>query len=68
MPGKLLHVKSNAIVVTRDKQSIGVGAGQMNRVGATKIALEQARKIIWAVLASDAFPFRDTVDLAPGWE
>lgn len=60
------HVKSNAIVLTRDKQSIGVGAGQMNRVGAAKIALEQAQgKIVGAVLASDAFfPFRDTVDLA----
>ena len=60
------HVKSNAIVVTRDKQSIGVGAGQMNRVGAAKIALEQAQgKLSGAVLASDAFfPFRDTVDLA----
>jgi len=60
------HVKSNAIVVTKDKQLIGVGAGQMNRVGAAKIALEQAgERSKGAVLASDAFfPFRDTLDEA----
>ncbi|OAT80329.1 bifunctional phosphoribosylaminoimidazolecarboxamide formyltransferase/IMP cyclohydrolase [Desulfotomaculum copahuensis] len=60
------HVKSNAIVVVRGQQLIGVGAGQMNRVGAARIALEQAGdKARGAVLASDAFfPFRDTVDEA----
>ncbi|MGQ9557771.1 MAG: bifunctional phosphoribosylaminoimidazolecarboxamide formyltransferase/IMP cyclohydrolase [Desulfurispora sp.] len=60
------HVKSNAIVVTRGRQLLGVGAGQMNRVGAARIALEQAgEKARGAVLASDAFfPFRDTVDVA----
>lgn len=60
------HVKSNAIVLTRDKQSVGVGAGQMNRVGAANIALEQAQdKAQGAVLASDAyFPFGDTVEQA----
>lgn len=60
------HVKSNAIVVTKDGQSIGVGAGQMNRVGSANIAFEQAgEKSNGAVLASDAFfPFRDTVDAA----
>ena len=36
------HVKSNAIVVTDSQMTLGVGAGQMNRVGATKIAFEQA--------------------------
>ncbi len=36
------HVKSNAIVVCNDQMTLGVGAGQMNRVGAAKIALEQA--------------------------
>ncbi len=58
------HVKSNAIVITKDKRTLGVGAGQMNRVGAAKIALEQAgTKVKDAVVASDAFfPFRDTVD------
>lgn len=60
------HVKSNAVVVTKGKQLLGVGAGQMNRVGSAKIALEQAgEKAKGAVLASDAFfPFRDTVDQA----
>ncbi|MEG6617287.1 bifunctional phosphoribosylaminoimidazolecarboxamide formyltransferase/IMP cyclohydrolase [Peptococcaceae bacterium 1198_IL3148] len=60
------HVKSNAIVVTKDRQLIGVGAGQMNRVGSANIAFKQAGdKVKGAVLASDAFfPFRDTVDAA----
>lgn len=60
------HVKSNAIVVTKNKQLLGVGAGQMNRVGAANIAFKQAgEKARGAVLASDAFfPFRDTVDAA----
>ncbi|MFP7255007.1 bifunctional phosphoribosylaminoimidazolecarboxamide formyltransferase/IMP cyclohydrolase [Terribacillus goriensis] len=60
------HVKSNAIVVAKDDQTIGVGAGQMNRVGAAKIALEQAgEKAEGAVLASDAFfPMPDTVEAA----
>ncbi|HAX77083.1 MAG TPA: bifunctional phosphoribosylaminoimidazolecarboxamide formyltransferase/inosine monophosphate cyclohydrolase, partial [Cyanobacteria bacterium UBA11372] len=60
------HVKSNAIVVTRDRTTIGVGAGQMNRVGSTKIALEQAgEKAQGAFLASDGFfPFDDSVRTA----
>lgn len=60
------HVKSNAIVVTDKFSTLGVGAGQMNRVGAAKIALEQAgEKAKGAVLASDAFfPMDDTVDTA----
>lgn len=60
------HVKSNAIVVARDSKTIGVGAGQMNRVGAAKIALEQAGALSHgAVLASDAFfPMADTVEAA----
>lgn len=60
------HVKSNAIVVAKEGRTLGVGAGQMNRVGAAEIALKQAgEKAKGAVLASDAFfPFRDTVDLA----
>src|SRR5690625_2217454 len=36
------HVKSNAILLGKNKQTVGVGAGQMNRVGAAKIAIEQA--------------------------
>jgi phosphoribosylaminoimidazolecarboxamide formyltransferase/IMP cyclohydrolase len=57
------HVKSNAIVITKDRTTLGVGAGQMNRVGSAKIAIEQAaNKIQGAVLASDGFfPFDDSV-------
>lgn len=60
------HVKSNAIVVTRDRATLGVGAGQMNRVGSVKIALEQAgEKAQGAILASDGFfPFDDSVRTA----
>ncbi|WP_339061024.1 bifunctional phosphoribosylaminoimidazolecarboxamide formyltransferase/IMP cyclohydrolase [Tepidibacillus marianensis] len=60
------HVKSNAIVLVKGKQTIGVGAGQMNRVGAAKIAIEQAGdKAIGSVMASDAFfPMPDTVEEA----
>lgn len=60
------HVKSNAIVVSRDRTTLGVGAGQMNRVGSAKIALEQAgEKAQGAVLASDGFfPFDDSVRTA----
>lgn len=60
------HVKSNAIVVTRDRATLGVGAGQMNRVGSVKIALEQAgEKAQGGTLASDGFfPFDDSVRTA----
>ena len=60
------HVKSNAIVLAKDNQTIGVGAGQMNRVGSAKIAIEQAgEKAKGAVMASDAFfPMPDTVENA----
>lgn len=60
------HVKSNAIVVTDSQMTLGVGAGQMNRVGAAKIAFEQAgEKAKGAALASDAFfPMSDTVEAA----
>ncbi|MDD4184218.1 MAG: bifunctional phosphoribosylaminoimidazolecarboxamide formyltransferase/IMP cyclohydrolase [Candidatus Izemoplasmatales bacterium] len=60
------HVKSNAIVIVRDHMTVGVGAGQMNRVGAAKIALEQAQELAkGAVMASDGFfPMNDTVTLA----
>lgn len=60
------HVKSNAIVVTRDRTTLGVGAGQMNRVGSVQIALEQAgENAKGAVLASDGFfPFDDSVRTA----
>ncbi len=60
------HVKSNAIVVADQGMTLGIGAGQMNRVGAAKIALEQAgSKAEGAALASDAFfPMDDTVEAA----
>ena len=60
------HVKSNAIVVSRHRTTLGIGAGQMNRVGAVKIALEQAgEKAKGGYLASDAFfPFDDSVRTA----
>ena len=61
------HVKSNAILVAKDETTAGVGAGQMNRVGSAKIALDWAKEhnITSLVLASDAFfPFDDTVRLA----
>lgn len=61
------HVKSNAILVAKNKVAIGVGAGQMNRVGSAKIAMEWAKSNGYTsmVLASDAFfPFDDTVKLA----
>lgn len=60
------HVKSNAIVLAKDDMTIGVGAGQMNRVGAAKIAIEQAgEKAKGSIMASDAFfPMPDTVEEA----
>jgi phosphoribosylaminoimidazolecarboxamide formyltransferase/IMP cyclohydrolase len=58
------HVKSNAIVLVRNGVSLGVGAGQMNRVGSLEIAIKQAGdKAKGSVMASDALlPFRDSVD------
>ncbi len=58
------HVKSNAIVLIKDGVTVGVGAGQMNRVGSLAIAIEQAGdKAKGSVMASDALlPFRDSVD------
>ncbi|MDZ5606080.1 bifunctional phosphoribosylaminoimidazolecarboxamide formyltransferase/IMP cyclohydrolase [Bacillus pseudomycoides] len=60
------HVKSNAIVLAKDNMTIGVGAGQMNRVGSAKIAITQAgEKTQGSALASDAyFPMPDTVEEA----
>lgn len=60
------HVKSNAIVLAKDDMTVGVGAGQMNRVGAARIAIEQAGELAkGSVLASDAFfPMGDTLELA----
>jgi phosphoribosylaminoimidazolecarboxamide formyltransferase/IMP cyclohydrolase len=64
--GVVKYVKSNAIVVAKGKQTLGVGAGQMSRVDSVEIALKKAGTLCkGAVLASDAFfPFRDSIDLA----
>jgi phosphoribosylaminoimidazolecarboxamide formyltransferase/IMP cyclohydrolase len=62
------HVKSNAITLATAMRTVGIGAGQMNRVGAAHIALEQAKAAGFTkglVLASDAFfPFDDVVRMA----
>jgi len=63
------HVKSNAIVFANENQTLGVGAGQMNRVDSVRIAAMRAERfdlpLKGSVLASDAFfPFRDNVDEA----
>jgi phosphoribosylaminoimidazolecarboxamide formyltransferase/IMP cyclohydrolase len=59
-------VKSNAIVLVKGRQLVGVGAGQMSRLDSVRIAVSKAgEKAKGAVLASDAFfPFRDGPDLA----
>jgi len=58
------HVKSNAVVLVRDGQTIGIGAGQMSRVDASRMAVLKARSSpVGCVAASDAFfPFRDGLD------
>ncbi|WP_282034477.1 bifunctional phosphoribosylaminoimidazolecarboxamide formyltransferase/IMP cyclohydrolase [Metabacillus indicus] len=60
------HVKSNAIVLAKNQMTIGVGAGQMNRVGAANIAIEQAGTLAkGSAMGSDAFfPMSDTVEAA----
>lgn len=60
------HTKSNAIVYARDKQTVGVGAGQMSRVDSVKIGAMRAQlPVAGSVIASDAFfPFRDGIDEA----
>ncbi|MGI5876340.1 MAG: bifunctional phosphoribosylaminoimidazolecarboxamide formyltransferase/IMP cyclohydrolase [Dethiobacteria bacterium] len=60
------HIKSNAIVITKRQQTLGIGAGQMSRVGSVQIAVKQAgENTKGSVLASDAFfPFKDGVEIA----
>ncbi len=65
------HTKSNAIVIGKNKQSVGIGPGQVNRIWSTKQCFEHAVELIGedaskgAVLASDAFfPFDDCVEAA----
>ncbi|MEW5945673.1 MAG: bifunctional phosphoribosylaminoimidazolecarboxamide formyltransferase/IMP cyclohydrolase [bacterium] len=60
------YVRSNAIVLARDAQTIGTGAGQMSRMDSMRLALEKAgNRCLGSVMASDAFiPFRDVIDEA----
>ena len=67
------HVRSNAIVLAKATQAVGVGAGQMSRVEATELAVARAKRWVdetggsldGAVLASDAFfPFNDALEIA----
>ena len=68
---RVKYVKSNGIAIGKDKQSLGIGPGQVNRIWATKQSIEHANELIGegvtkgAVLASDAFfPFSDCVEAA----
>jgi len=60
------HVKSNAIVICKEKEAVGIGAGQMSRIDAVNLAIMKGGdKVKGSVLASDAFfPFRDSIDAA----
>jgi phosphoribosylaminoimidazolecarboxamide formyltransferase/IMP cyclohydrolase len=60
------HVKSNAIVLSKNRMLLGTGAGQMSRVDSTEIAIKKAGEWVeGAVLASDAFfPFPDSIERA----
>jgi len=60
------HVKSNAIVISRDLSTIGIGAGQMSRVDAVRVAIDKAQDgVVGGALASDAyFPFADGPEIA----
>ena len=63
------HVRSNAIVLSKDLATVGIGAGQMSRVDSVRLAIEKARTagsdLSGSVLASDAFfPFSDGPQLA----
>jgi phosphoribosylaminoimidazolecarboxamide formyltransferase/IMP cyclohydrolase len=67
-----IHVRSNGVVIARNGQTLAVGTGEQDRVGAVRQAIEKARakykgeeSLEGAVLASDGFfPFRDSVDAA----
>ncbi len=60
------HAKSNTIIFADQKRILGIGAGQMSRVDAAKIAVEKARSsLVGSAVASDAFlPFADTLEVA----
>ena len=60
------HVKSNAIVLCKNRMLLGTGAGQMSRVDSVEIAIKKAGpRATGSVMASDAFfPFPDSIDVA----
>jgi len=63
------HVKSNAIVLAKGEQTLGIGAGQMSRIDSTHIAIDKAKQsglsLKNAIMASDAFfPFADAIIIA----
>jgi phosphoribosylaminoimidazolecarboxamide formyltransferase / IMP cyclohydrolase len=60
------HVKSNAIVLAKDRMLLGAGAGQMSRVDSVEISIKKAgQRVAGAVMASDAFfPFPDSIEAA----
>jgi len=63
------HVKSNAVVIAKDRRTLGIGSGQVSRVDSLRCAIQKAQRygfdLKGAVLASEAFfPFRDSIDIA----
>jgi len=63
------YVKSNAVVIAKDKRTLGIGSGQVSRVDSLRCAIQKAQShrfdLKGAVLASEAFfPFRDSIDIA----
>ncbi|MHA1267136.1 MAG: bifunctional phosphoribosylaminoimidazolecarboxamide formyltransferase/IMP cyclohydrolase [Candidatus Helarchaeota archaeon] len=62
----LKHVKSNAILLAKEKHTTGIGAGQMSRIDAVELSIKKAgTEAKGSVMASDAFfPFRDSIDAA----
>ena len=63
------HVKSNAVVIAKDKRTVGIGVGQTSRVDSLETAIKKAKEfnlpLEGSVLASEAFfPFRDSIDTA----
>lgn len=60
----LKHVKSNAVILVKDKVTVGIGAGQMSRVDSVEIAINKAgNRVKGSIAASDSFfPFRDSID------
>ena len=60
------HVKSNAIVLAKDEQTLGIGAGQMSRVDSVELSVRKAKvSLAGSVMASDAFfPFPDSIEAA----